>query len=191
MKKLIQLFLYIFLLLILIIFYLYYFQFDKKLIENKKNVKNESLIENQNNLIKNLKYEVNFENNSKYLITAELSELVYKEDIEIVKMQKVTASFIDERNIPLIIKSDFANYNNSTYNTQFIDNVLVKYDKNVITSKNLDLSFSENIISIYNNVEYEGLKGSGKTDNVKIDLISKKIDIFMNDKSKKIKLISK
>ena len=162
MKKLIQLFLYIFLLLILIIFYLYYFQFDKKLIENKKNVKNESLIENQNNLIKNLKYEVNFENNSKYLITAELSELVYKEDIEIVKMQKVTASFIDERNIPLIIKSDFANYNNSTYNTQFIDNVLVKYDKNVITSKNLDLSFSENIISIYNNVEYEGLKDQVK-----------------------------
>ena len=42
----------------------------------------------------------------------ELSELVYENDTEIVKMQKVSAEFVDRGKVPLIIKSENANYNN-------------------------------------------------------------------------------
>ena len=76
-------------------------------------------IEGKNNLIKNLRYDVNFENNTKYNITADLSELIYDNNDEIVKMQKVKAFFIDKGGLPLTITSDIAIFNNTTYNTSF------------------------------------------------------------------------
>ena len=87
MKKIIQLLLSSLLIIFSIFFYTIYLKEDKQIVK-KKEIKNESLIQNQNNLIKNLSYEVKFDNNAQYLITSELSELVYENDIEIVKMQK-------------------------------------------------------------------------------------------------------
>ena len=191
MKKISQLLLIFFLVLISIFFYLYYFENTEQVNKSNNKIKNEILSENQNNLIKNLKYQVKFDNNSQYLISADLSELIYEDNVEIVKMQKVEANFINEENLPLKITSDKANYNNSNYNTEFSQNIVIQYEDNVIKSENLDLNFTENIVIIYNNVVYEGLDGLAKTDNIKIDLITKKINIFMNEKKKKIKLITK
>ena len=146
-KKIIQLSLFFLLVLISIIFYKSYFQnISEKKIEKK--VEKEILIENQNNLIKNLRYNVNFDNNTQYFITAELSELFYQETSEFVKMQKVIAKFINEENIPLVIESDNAIYNNTNYNTKFSNNVKITYLGNLITAENLDLNFSKNIITI-------------------------------------------
>ena len=58
-------------------------------------------------------------------------------------------------------------------------------------NSNKDLNFTENIVNIYDNVVYESLNGLVKTDNIKIDLITRKVNIFMNDTKKKVKLISK
>ena len=188
-KKIIQLSLFFLLVLISIIFYKSYFQnISEKKIEKK--VEKEILIENQNNLIKNLRYNVNFDNNTQYFITAELSELFYQETSEFVKMQKVIAKFINEENIPLVIESDNAIYNNSNYNTKFSNNVKITYLGNLITAENLDLNFSKNIITIQNNVVYEGVQGLLKADNIKINLITKKIEIFMNDSKNKVKINS-
>lgn len=191
MKKVSQLLLIFFLVLISIFFYFYYFKSTEQINKSNDKVKNEILSENQNNLIKNLEYQVKFDNNSQYLISADLSELIYEDNVEIVKMQKVKAKFINEENLPLKITSDKANYNNSNYNTEFSENIVIQYEDNLIKSENLDLNFTENIVIIYNNVVYEGLDGLAKTDNIKIDLITKKINIFMNEKKKKIKLITK
>ena len=86
MKKIIQLILFFFLILISLIFYFYYMTPNNKL-ENV-NLKNEeeNILENKNNLIKNLKYEVNFDNNTQYIITSDLSELQYQGEFEIVTM---------------------------------------------------------------------------------------------------------
>ena len=65
-----------------------------------------TLSKSQNNLIKNLKYQVKFDDNTQYIITAELSEIIYENNVEIVFMQKVTAKFIDQNNLPLKITSD-------------------------------------------------------------------------------------
>ena len=191
MKIVFQLLLICLLILISIFFYKYYFESDQKTNQIKSEINNENLNENQNNLIKNLKYEARFEDNRQYIITAELSELTYVDNIEIVKMKKVKAKFIDENSLPLIIFSDYAKYNNSNYNTEFYDNILIEYKGNTISSENLDLDFIKNIVKIYNNVVYESLSGTAKTDNVKIDLISKKIDIFMNNKKNNVEIISK
>jgi len=197
MKKFAQLILILLIVVISVFFYNKYFRVNEvSEIERKiepiieTNEKNTS-IETKNNLIKNLKYDVNLENNTKYNISSDLSEIIYVDNIEYVRMQNVVAIFIDENNIPIIIKAKKALFNNSTYNTQFDQNVEIKYLDNLINSDELDLDFNENIASIYNNVVYEGNNGTIKTDNIKINLITKKIDIFMNNKKNKVKIISK
>jgi len=192
MKKLIQLSIF---LILIIVSFSFYFNFlktnktsDLKEIEIKEN---SSLLESDNNLIKNLEYNVTFDNNTKYTITAELSELKYEDDIEIVEMQFVTAIFNDKDGIPLIITSKNASYNNLNYNTSFSNNVKVIYLTNVLLSEKLDINFNKNIIKIYENVVYEGLQGTVKADNVKLNLMSKNMEIFMQNDNEKIEISSK
>ena len=191
MKKFIQFFLFLLIIVISIFINQTYLKKD----EIKKNVleieQNDSLIDDKNNLIKNLKYEIKFDNNTQYIITAELSEITYNEGVEIVKMQKVKAKFIDEKKKILSILSNEAIYNNSTYNTSFKDNINISYMQNSINSKNLDLDFQNNIVSIYNNVIYKGSESEIKADNVKIDLISKKTTISMDNSGKKVEVVAK
>ena len=189
-KRYIQLFLFFLLILISFFFYNKYFKTNDRngIQENKKE---EILIENQNNLIKNLRYNVKFDNNTQYSITADLSEIFYEDDIEFVRMQTVFAKFIDEENLSLIITSDNAIYNNSNYNTKFSNNVKITYLNNEITSQNLNLNFEENVVTIYNDVIYEGLQGLLKADNVVINLITKEINLFMNNSKNKVIVESK
>ena len=46
-------------------------------------------------------------------------------------------------------------------------------------------------MTISDNIIYEGIQGLMKTDNIKIDLISKSIEIFMNNKKDKVEITSK
>ena len=189
-KKIVQLLLFLLLIIISIIFYKNYFQSSsEKKIDQKE--KEEVLMEKQNNLIKNLRYNVNFDNNIQYSITAELSEIFDEQQSEFVKMQVVNARITDEDNISLIIDSDNAIYNNTNYNTKFFDNVRVTYLGNLITAENLDLNFAENIVTIQNNVIYQGIQGQLKSDNVVINLITKEAEIFMDDKKNKVIVESK
>ena len=189
-KKIIQLLIFLILIIISIIFYLNYFQnpSEQKLDETEKT---EALIEKQNNLIKNLRYNVNFDDNVQYSITAELSEIFYEQESEFVKMQIVYARITDENGISLIIESDNAVYNNTNYNTKFHNNVRVTYLGNLITAENLNLNFTENIVTIKNNVVYEGIQGQLKSDNVTINLLTKETEIFMDDIKNKVIVESK
>ena len=191
MKKTIQLILLLFLFVIIIIFYRTYFVEEKEVEITSIEKQDQLKIENENNLIKNLRYEVRLDENKQYVITADLSEITYENSIEIVKMQKVVAIFTDDSSIPLTITADIATYNNSNYNTNFIKNVQVVYINNVILSDKMDLDFQNNMITIYGNVKYDGLEGNIKTDNIKIDLITKNIEIYMDDNKEKVEVNTK
>ena len=191
MKKKIQFFLFLFLVIISIIFYNSYFKSSNNEVVSSLIEKDTSALSNKNNTIKNLKYDVKFDDNSTYSIYSETSEIVYKDDTETVFMNNVTAKFNDGKNPTIYITSDNATFNNTTYNTTFENNVTVKYMQNVIKSKNLDLDFNKNTVYIYNNVLYDGLTGLMKTDNVLINLFTKNAEIFMNSPSKKVEVITK
>ena len=191
MKRIIQLILFSIIILTSLIFYQTYLKEIEKTSNIIDKTQNKIIEENQNNLIQNLKYEVRLDQNNQYIITSDLSEITYENDIEIVKMQKVTAIFIDGKNIPLTITSDKAIYNNSNYNTNFSDNIQIEYLNNVILSDKMDLDFNNNVINIFGNVQYDGIQGSVKTDNIKINLITKKIDIYMNKYNKNVEVITK
>ena len=128
---------------------------------------------------------------NQYIISSDLSEITYENNVEIVKMQNVTAIFIDANNIPLTITSDKAIYNNSNYNTNFIDNVKIEYLNNIILSDKMSLDFNKNLINIFGNVQYDGIQGAIKTDNIKINLITKKIDIYMDKDKNNVEIITK
>ena len=188
MKLVIQSALLFIIVIILIIFYQIYFANDQKISLSTNDDKEELIPQKQNNKIKNLKYDVTLDENSQYSVTADQSEITYENNYEIVNMEKVLAIFIDETNIPLTITADYAIYNNSNYNTNFKENVKIKYLNKEIISNNMDINFSTNIVTIYGNVEFEGLEGTIKADNVKINLITKKIQIYMNNKKEKVEL---
>ena len=191
MKKAIQLILFSFLVIISIIFYKIYFKENEK-IKVDINVQEEKLNTNsENNLIQNLKYEVKLDEDNQYIITSDLSEITYENSVEIVKMQKVVAIFIDKTNIPLIVVSDQAIYNNLNYNTKFNQNVRIEYLDNVILSDYMDLNFKNNLIIINENVKYSGIKGTIIADNIKIDLITKKIEIYMDDTNDNVEVATK
>lgn len=191
MKKVIQLILFLFLIIISIIFYKIYFDENEKPKVEINIQEEQSTVNSENNLIKNLKYEVKLDQDNQYIITSDLSEITYENNIEIVKMQNVVAIFIDQTNIPLIVTSDQAIYNNSNYNTKFNHNVRIEYLDNVILSDNMDLDFNNNLITINQNVEYNGIQGTIIADNIKIDLITKKIEIYMDDTNDNVEITTK
>ena len=87
---------------ILLSFFVYnkYFEQKKILKKTDKNKNNEITKfsnESQNNLIKNLKYSVKFNDDNEYMITSDLSELTYENGIEIVLMKKVVAKLINQK----------------------------------------------------------------------------------------------
>tara|TARA_B100000902_G_scaffold212716_1_gene202266 strand:+ start:1640 stop:2215 length:576 start_codon:yes stop_codon:yes gene_type:complete len=191
MKKVIQLTLFSFLIIISIIFYKIYFV-EKEQPKVEIDIQEEQQVSNtENNLIKNLKYEVKLDQDNQYIITSDLSEITYENNFEVVKMQNVTAIFIDQSNIPIIVTSDHAIYNNSNYNTKFYDNVRIEYLNNFILSDKMDLDFKNNLITINENVEYNGIQGTIIADNVKIDLITKKIEIYMDDINDNVEITTK
>ena len=152
---------------------------------------NELNLENENNLIKNLKYDVKFENGTTYNISADLSEIIDVNNQETVKMQNVTALIINEGSLPLIISSDNAVFNNITYNTSFDKDVTMNYINNSIKSQKLFLDFQNSVVIIKEDIIYEGINGLGKADNIKINLKTKDIQIFMDNNDDKVKIISK
>ena len=185
--------------IIIILGTIVYLKYFKKL-ENTKNINQNQVKEdikkgtessnNMGNLIKNLKYNVKFDNKSEYKIFAEFSEITYEDGIEIVFMKKVNAEIIDVNASTYFISADNAIFNNSTYNSSFEKNVKITYLDNEILSNKLDLNFEDNIVTIYENVVYEGLQGTIEADNVKMNLLTKNIEISMFDSNKKINISS-
>ena len=208
MKLFIQSTLIVLFISILIFFYNKYFISNNKINSQTKNYQNEesikqndnkfikiddkknNTIDEANNLIKNLKYEIKLSDNTKYVINSDLSELTYINDKEVIYMSNVEAIFLDKKNISLIIKADEAIFDSATNNTNFKKNIKITYLDNSIFSEKADINFIENNILIYENVLYRNLRGTIKTDNIKVDLITKNVFMFMNDSDNKMQLKS-
>ena len=183
------------LIIILIIIISFYLIFKNYLIidEDKKIVKNnlsnsEEITKNNNdeNLIKNLKYEINLDQNQKYILTAAKSSVSNLDGAEIIYMEKVKAIFFDEDDNQMIVTSDTGIFNGSNYNSEFSNNIKINYDNNEIRAEKMNLNFAKKIINIYENVLYSNANLNLAADIVSINLITKKTDIYMNNNKKKV-----
>ena len=106
-------------------------------------------------------------------------------------MTNVVATIYLVDSSPIKITSNYANYNKINHETSFFENVKVTHLIHKATSENLDISFNDNLASMYNNIVYNKPGTNLKADRLEIDLITKNSKIFMDNKTEKIKIIDK
>ena len=198
MKSFLQLFLLSLIILVSFFFYKIYFVEkkstnqielnDPKLKQDHDNV--EVSPKKEDSLITNLKYNVELIESGQYEIKADTSKLIFDGDNETIFMENVIATFTDKNNKIIYITSDNAKFSSVNYNTFFRKNIKIRYEENTINSNKLDFNFNDNSILIYDDVIYKGVNSTMQTDNIKINLITKKIKIFMDGSKNKVKIIS-
>jgi hypothetical protein len=193
MKNVIQIFIFIIILISIYFFYTTYFKekkIDKVFLEKSEVVVvpiNTEIKNKETNLIQNLEYEVNFDDKNYYKIQSISSEINYEDNFELIKMYDVKGVYIDETNsLYLTITSDTAIYSNKNYKTNFKKNVKIIYLDSIISGENLILDFEKNKIIMSHDIKYQNKHGIMFADVLNINLISKKIDIFMENSSKEV-----
>ena len=86
----------------------------------------------------------------------------------------------------ITITADTADYNKSTVETFFKNNVQVNYINHKVESDKLHLSFQDKLASINENVVYMGNNTKMITDNIEIDFRDKNTKMFMNNNDEKV-----
>ena len=194
-KTILQVFLLIFILIICFIFFKTYFKKENDIENDKENdieqieIKKNNSNKTKLNLIYNIEYKSNNNNANNYTILSEVSELPEKNS-DIILMKGVEATINVKNSSPIKIISDSAIFNKITYDTIFSDNILITYDDHLITSHKLDLFFQKNLAIISNDIVYKNLNTALQADMIEINLLSKGLKIFMNDSTKKIKILT-
>jgi len=189
-KIFIQLFLFSLFLFLSIFSYYKYFNKESQNVTEVTQDKNLNKKNNETNLITDLKYFSVDEKENKYEITSEYGE-ISPDNPDIIMMKNVKAIIEIYNSDPIIITSNFAKYNVKNYDTNFEENILVKHADNKLNGENLDLSFQDNLMSMYNNIIYQNPDTKLFADKLEIDLITKDSKIIMNNKQSKIKIIRK
>ena len=192
-KIIIQLLLLLTLFGIILSVFLLYFNKKENLNEtNLETVKNiDSEIDKETGtLIKDINYSFYDQSGNYYELFAELGKMDLKNSDKMF-MTNVTATIYLKNSSPIIIVSNYANYNKINHETNFFENVKMTHLIHKATSENLDISFSDNKASMYNNIIYKKPGTQLYADRLEIDLITKNTKIFMDNKSEKIKIIDK
>ena len=179
----------------IIIFSTFFLYFNKKKNLKASNLpiikEKELLIDDETGtLIKDINYSFSDLSGNYY----ELMSKVGKIDInnpDKIFMTNVVATIYLVDSSPLKITSNYANYNKINHETSFFENVNVTHLIHKATSENLDISFNDNLASMYNNIVYNKPGTNLKADRLEIDLITKNSKIFMDNKTEKIKIIDK
>jgi len=199
MKKIIQVIIFFILVILSLSLYFAYFDSTKNRYFTNDNLKEyksqdiksvEKKINKNGNLIKNLEYEVKLNENDKYFITSENSEIIYKSEKEIVNMSNVIAIIRIHNKLPITIRSNKATYDNSSYKTIFKQNVEIDYLDNKIYSDEVEIDFKKELILISNNVKLKNNNFEIAGDQVKVDIKKNKLDMYMNENKKKIKVFA-
>ena len=151
----------------------------------------ESLIDDETGtLIKDINYSYSDTSGNYYELLSEIGKIDINNSDKIF-MTNVVATIYLVDSSPVKITSKYANYNKINHETSFFENVKVTHLIHKATSENLDISFNDNLASMYNNIIYNKPGTNLKADRLEIDLITKNSKIFMDNKTEKIKIIDK
>ena len=140
------------------------------------------------NIMENLSYSSKDNFGNEYKINAKKGSFIL-ENTNLILMEDVSAIIKMNNSTPIIIKSDFADYNNKSYDTFFKDNISLNYEIHQVTAEKLDLLFKKNLVTMSNNLIYKNNDTILYADKFEMDLITKNNKIFMKDKSNKIKIL--
>jgi len=175
----------IFLSILLIILYVYfiYFKNDYKiLVKTEDNITNNNSIESKDDLITEMKYFSEDDKGNRFEIEAD-NGVINPDQSNLIRMNKVRAVVFLSNGEKVFINSNEAEYNNENNDTTFDGSVEMNYDNHLISAENLDLSFINNLVTLYGKVEYISGISNLIADKVIINLISKNTKILMDDEN--------
>ncbi len=139
------------------------------------------------NTVKDILYESIDSEGNNYVINSDFGTFSDRNQEEIL-MTNVTAKIIFKNGNQVDLKSDRAKYNTVNSNTNFFDNVYLKFLNHSINSDNIDVLFTDSKLEAYNNLVYRNSDVNLMADKIELDLLTKNSKIFMFDNSK-VKII--
>jgi len=143
---------------------------------------------NENTIIENLNYVSIDAKGNEYILNAKYGE-ENKEDSNIILLKQVVGKIKLKNKSDIEIKSDFAKYNSTTFDTNFYENVIGFFEESKVSSDNLDLFFKNNKAIMYNNIKYLDRNTTANADEISFNLLNGDVNIRMFDKKKKIQII--
>ena len=206
-KNLIQIILLIFLIFITYSIFNNYYKKNNTSFKSSKKIELQDADKipssDNKNIIENIKYTSNNNNGDIFEIFAEYGEpSIEISDLMFLTNVKANIIFKNKSNIKLT--SDYANFNTKTFETTFMDNVLILREDETILGESLYLVFDQtdeelkkkstvdqNLIRISNNVIVKKPGYIVKADILEIDLLTKNVKVFMKNKDDKVETISK
>ena len=183
-KIYLQLTLSLLIVLIITITYLVYFKSDDKITVNEKNDKT-ILKDASENLISDLFYKSEDKDGNKYEIKSK-NGIISQKRANLISMNDVSATVFLNDGGKILIISDSANYDNNNNDTLFKGSVKMNYNDHTIKSNYIDLSFKENKVIIYENINYNSNLSKLEADKIIVDFLEMKVKILMDDTNDKV-----
>tara|TARA_B000000532_G_C18680779_1_gene325224 strand:+ start:37 stop:627 length:591 start_codon:yes stop_codon:yes gene_type:complete len=173
-----------FALISLLIFFKY---FNKTITKDNLRINTEKTENINNSMIEDLKYLSTDKEGNEYKIEAKKGN-IDKDNPDIIYLENVEAVILLQNSETILIKSEFAKYNTKNFDTLFNNSVSLDYGEHGLKSEFLNLSFENNLVSIYDNVRYLSGISSLKADRAEIDILNKNTKIFMENSNKKVQI---
>ena len=174
----------------ILLFFTYYTSDKGTIVDIDKNIVIGDVVqltEETTNIIENVKYVGSNNKGIFFELKAAVAVINHnKPNISQLQDVFVVIKLSDLRTIH--IRSDKAMFNKISNDCEFSGNVEITEQDNIITSDNLDLYMSKNLITAYNNVKYNSIKGFLIADKVDMDILKNEANIFMFEKNDKVKV---
>ena len=157
--------------------------------KNIENKKSKTLKKNEN-ILQNISYKNFDKEGNAYIINAS-EGMIANNNSNIINMNKVNAQIILRNYKPIVITSNSAIFDKSSFETKFSDSIQLNYLDHQINSEKLILLLNENLLKISEQVIYKNSTSRLAADKIVVDLITKDSKIFSKNNSKKIEILTR
>ncbi len=159
-----------------------FFKKDFEIVENKEVIESD-----EKNLIEGIQYFSKDIKGNTYLIEAE-NGIMDQNNQDIIYLKDVKAKINFDKKKIVTINSKRAIYNISNFDTEFLDNVKLKYGNNKLTCDKILAKFSQNYAVLSGNLVFKNLITKLYADQMEVDLIARTTKTSMFNKNNKIKI---
>ena len=185
-KTYIQISLIISVLIIVSCVYFFYFKnAEKKIVKTVEQTNDLQVVKGSDDLITDMTYLSEDNKGNRYEIKSAYGVISPKAS-NLIIMDKVKAIIYLTNGEKIFISSNKANYDETNNDTTFNGSVQMIYSEHVVNADSLDLSFKNNLATLYNNVKYKSELSTLSADKVLIDFLNKNTKIEMNDVNNKV-----
>ena len=185
-KTYIQISLIISVLIIVSCVYFFYFKnAEKKIVKTVEQTGDLQVVKGSDDLITDMTYLSEDNKGNRYEIKSAYGVISPKAS-NLIIMDKVKAIIYLTNGEKIFISSNKANYDETNNDTTFNGSVQMIYSEHVVNADSLDLSFKNNLATLYNNVKYKSKLSTLSADKILIDFLNKNTKIEMNDVNNKV-----